>query len=72
MKLRTNIQTLNLLRICLRDIHNLSTGRDVLDIERAIGRAQTVMNTWRSAFVARPNGTSQNRCAVRDGEIGDG
>ena len=46
---QSNIQTLNLLRTCLRDIHNLSTGRDVLDIERAIGRAQTVMNTWRSA-----------------------
>ena len=46
---QSNIQTLNLLRTYLRDIHHLSTGRDVLDIERAIGRAQTVMNTWRSA-----------------------
>lgn len=46
---QSNIHTLNILRISLRDIHNLSTGRDVLDIEGAIGRAQTVMNTWRSA-----------------------
>ena len=44
---QNNIQTLNILRISLRDIHNLNTGKEVLDIERAIGRAQTVMNTWR-------------------------
>ena len=44
---QNNIHTLNLLRICLRGMHNLSTGRDALDTERAIGRAQTVMNTWR-------------------------
>ena len=54
---QNNIQTLNLLRICLRDIYNLSTGRDVLDIERALGRSQTVMNTWKMLSSLMPTVT---------------
>lgn len=45
---QNSIQTLNLLRVCLRDLYSLSTGRKVVDVERAVGRAQMVMNTWRS------------------------
>ena len=45
---QNSIHTLNLLRVCLRDLYNLSTGRKVGDLERAVGKVQMAMNTWRS------------------------
>jgi hypothetical protein len=63
-------------------LYNLSTGRKVGDLERAVGKVQMVMNTWRSVSSLVPTvspGTdaliemmkSGMKNVMQDGRAGD-
>jgi hypothetical protein len=67
---QNSIHTLNLLRVCLRDLYNLSTGRKVGALERAVGKAQMVMNTWRSVSSLVPAASPRTDALIEMVKLG--
>ena len=67
---QNSIHTLNLLRVCLRDLYNLSIGRKVGDLERAVGKVQMVMNTWKSVSSLVPAGSPRTDALIEMVKLG--